>query len=48
MPWSHGLGDTVRAPLEAGPAITSLAGHDSVPREALPGMTARDEMGEGG
>jgi SAM-dependent methyltransferase len=35
--WSHGLGETVTALLEAGMTITGLVEHDSVPWDALPG-----------
>jgi SAM-dependent methyltransferase len=44
--WSHGLGETVSALLEAGLQLTSLVEHDSVPWEALPGQMSRDEYGE--
>ncbi|MHB8295920.1 MAG: class I SAM-dependent methyltransferase [Acidimicrobiales bacterium] len=44
--WSHGLGETVSALLDAGLQLTSLVEHDSVPWEALPGQMSRDERGE--
>lgn len=46
LEWNHGLGETVSALLEAGLQITSMAEHDSVPWEALPGQMTRDEHGE--
>jgi SAM-dependent methyltransferase len=36
--WNHGLGEIVTALLDAGMTLTSLAEHDSVPWNALPGM----------
>lgn len=44
--WSHGLGETVSALLDAGLQLTNLVEHDSVPWEALPGQMSRDERGE--
>ena len=44
--WSHGLGETVTALLDAGMRLTMLEEHDSVPWEALPGMMSRTEQGE--
>ncbi|OJF13631.1 class I SAM-dependent methyltransferase [Couchioplanes caeruleus] len=37
--WNRGLGEIVTAVLEAGMTLTGLVEHDSVPWEALPGMT---------
>ena len=39
--WSHGLGETVTAVLEAGMDLTGLAEHDSVPWNAIPGRMSR-------
>ncbi len=36
--WNHGLGETITALLDEGLTITSLAEHDSVPWNALPGL----------
>jgi hypothetical protein len=45
--WSHGLGETVTALLDAGLTLTRLAEHDSVPWNALPGeMTLDERSGE--
>ena len=44
--WSHGLGETVAAVLEAGMDITGLAEHDSVPWNAIPGRMSMDASGE--
>ncbi len=44
--WSHGVGETVSALLEAGMELTSLVEHDSVPWEALPGQMVQDDQGE--
>jgi SAM-dependent methyltransferase len=46
MSWSHGLGETITALQDAGLQFVSLAEHDSVPWEALPGQMTRDEHGE--
>jgi SAM-dependent methyltransferase len=44
--WNHGLGEIVTALLDNGLAVTSLAEHDSVPWEALPGKMERVGDGE--
>jgi SAM-dependent methyltransferase len=44
--WSHGLGETISALLDAGMQLTALVEHDSVPWEALPGHMTRDDRGE--
>jgi SAM-dependent methyltransferase len=44
--WNHGLGEIVTALLDAEMSLTSLAEHDSVPWEALPGKMERVEGGE--
>jgi SAM-dependent methyltransferase len=44
--WNHGLGQVVTALGDAGMTLLSLAEHDSVPWEALPGRMARDDSGE--
>ena len=44
--WSHGLGETVTAVLEAGMDLTGLAEHDSVPWNTIPGRMSQDESGE--
>lgn len=41
--WSHGLGETVTALLDAGLTLTRLVEHDSVPWNALPGEMTLDE-----
>jgi SAM-dependent methyltransferase len=46
MAWSHGLGETITALQDAGLQFVSLAEHDSVPWEALPGQMTRDAHGE--
>lgn len=43
MEWNHGLGEIVTAVLDAGLELTSLTEHDSVPWDALPGLTVLDE-----
>ncbi len=43
MEWNHGLGEIVTAVLDAGLDLTSLTEHDSVPWDALPGLTVLDE-----
>ena len=40
--FSHGIGETVTALLDAGMTITGLVEHDSVPWEALPGYMTQD------
>lgn len=45
-PWNHGIGEIVAALLDAGMAITGLAGHISTPFEALPGQMAESGGGE--
>ena len=45
-PWSHGIGETVAAPPDAGMELTKLAEHDGVLWEAIPGQMAEDEVGE--
>jgi SAM-dependent methyltransferase len=42
MEWNHGLGEIVTAVLDAGMELTSLAEHDSVPWDALPGLMVLD------
>ncbi|MBT0992993.1 class I SAM-dependent methyltransferase [Cellulomonas sp. DKR-3] len=42
MEWNHGLGEIVTAVLDAGLELTSLTEHDSVPWDALPGLTVLD------
>jgi hypothetical protein len=37
--WNHGLGETVTALLEAGPTLTGLTEHATVPWRAFPGET---------
>ena len=44
--WSHGLGETISAVLEAGMDLTGLAEHDSVPWNAIPGRMSLDASGE--
>ncbi len=44
--WSHGLGETITALLDAGMQLTGLAEHDSVPWQALKDVMAVDEHGE--
>lgn len=44
--WSHGLGETISAVLDAGMQLTGLVEHDSVPWQALPGHMTQDERGE--
>jgi SAM-dependent methyltransferase len=44
--WSHGIGETVTAVLEAGMDLTGLVEHDSVPWDALPGRMSVDASGE--
>ena len=44
--WSHGLGETISALLDAGMQLTELAEHDSVPWQALPGRMTQNEHGE--
>ncbi len=44
--WSHGLGETVTALLDAGMQLTQLAEHDSVPWPALPSQMTCDDHGE--
>jgi SAM-dependent methyltransferase len=44
--WSHGLGETVTALLEAGMQLTGLVEHDSVPWRALKNVMHSDERGE--
>jgi SAM-dependent methyltransferase len=44
--WNHGLGEIVTALLDAGLDLTMLQEHDSVPWNALPGVTECDERGE--
>jgi SAM-dependent methyltransferase len=44
--WSHGLGEVVTALLDAGMQLTMLVEHDSVPWDALPGMTEKLPGGE--
>lgn len=44
--WSHGLGETISALLEAGMQLTGLVEHNSVPWPALPRQMSRDERGE--
>jgi SAM-dependent methyltransferase len=44
--WNHGLGEIVTALLTAGFELTRLQEHDSVPWDALPGHTVKDEQGE--
>jgi SAM-dependent methyltransferase len=44
--WSHGIGETVTALLDAGMELTMLHEHDSAPWNALPGVMGPDEHGE--
>ena len=44
--WSHGLGETVTALLDAGMQLTGLVEHDSVPWRALKDVMSSDEHGE--
>jgi len=44
--WSHGLGETIMALMDAGMRITQLVEHDSVPWLALPGQMSIDDHGE--
>jgi SAM-dependent methyltransferase len=44
--WSHGLGETVTAVLDAGMEITGLEEHTTVPWDALPGQLETAENGE--
>jgi SAM-dependent methyltransferase len=44
--WNHGLGQVVTALGDAGMSLLSLAEHDSVPWEALPGQMVKDDNGE--
>jgi len=44
--WNHGLGEVVSSLLASGMTITSLAEHDSVPWNALPGQMEKDEHDE--
>jgi SAM-dependent methyltransferase len=44
--WNHGLGEMVTALLSEGMAVTGLAEHDSVPWDAMPGMTEALPGGE--
>ncbi|HUZ68429.1 MAG TPA: class I SAM-dependent methyltransferase [Candidatus Saccharimonadales bacterium] len=44
--WSHSLGETITALLDAGMQLTSLVEHDSVPWRALKDVMAVDEHGE--
>ncbi len=42
--WNHGIGEIVTAVLAARLELNSLAEHDSVPWEALPGLMVHDEL----
>ncbi len=42
--WNHGLGEIVTALLDEGLELTMLVEHDSVPWDALPGMTEKVEV----
>ncbi|GIE88785.1 class I SAM-dependent methyltransferase [Actinoplanes regularis] len=44
--WSHGIGETVTAVLDAGLTLTGLVEHQSVPWNALPGRMRRLDNGE--
>ncbi len=44
--WNHGLGEIITAVQDAGLTFTSLAEHDSVPWQALPGQMQRSADGE--
>jgi SAM-dependent methyltransferase len=44
--WNHGLGQVVTALGDAGMVLLSLAEHDSVPWDALPGQMVKDDSGE--
>lgn len=44
--WSHGIGETVTALLDAGLTITGLVEHDSAPWPVLPGRMACGDDGE--
>lgn len=44
--WNHGLGEIVTALLHRGMQLTGLVEHDSVPWDALPGMTQALPNGE--
>jgi SAM-dependent methyltransferase len=44
--WSHGLGETITALLDAGMQLTGLVEHDSVPWRALKNVMQSDEHGE--
>ena len=44
--WNHGIGETVTALLDQGMVITGLTEHDSVPWDALPGLTELLPTGE--
>jgi SAM-dependent methyltransferase len=46
LTWSHGLGETITALQQAGLQFQSLAEHDSVPWDAIPGHMTRDAHGE--
>jgi SAM-dependent methyltransferase len=44
--WNHGLGEVVSALLDRGLVLTGLVEHDSVPWDALPGLTEPVGAGE--
>jgi SAM-dependent methyltransferase len=44
--WSHGIGETVTAVIDAGLRLTALVEHDSAPWPTYPGQVSEDEHGE--
>ena len=44
--WNHVLSEIVMAVIDAGLTLELLTEHDSVPRDALPGMMVADAQGE--